>query len=75
MPGIIGWATLRGSRHTNLLQLNLPNLTVKGSSPKFSKRTILTDLLLFLPEFQFSHRFSAKSGEMAGGRVRAATHH
>ena len=51
MPGIIGWATLRRSKQTNLLQMDHPSLTVKGLAPKLSKRTILTGLGSFLAGF------------------------
>jgi hypothetical protein len=53
MPGIIGWATLRGIKHTNLVQLDLPILTVRGVAPKFSKRTILAGLVYFHVVFDF----------------------
>jgi len=83
IPGTLGWATLRRSKHSNLLQLDRPSLTLKGSAlpsptylrppkrglrvggsgfaqagPKFSKRTILAGLVLFLPGFRFFHSFS-----------------
>ena len=54
MPDILGWVIFRGSKHTNLLPLDLPSLTVRGLAPKFSKRTILTGLVLF-PYRVFSH--------------------
>jgi hypothetical protein len=55
MPGIIGWATPRRSKHLILLQWDSPSLIVKGSAPKFSKRTILTGPGLFLVGFLFFH--------------------
>jgi len=30
MPDILGWVIFRGSKHTNLLTLDLPSLTVRG---------------------------------------------
>jgi hypothetical protein len=50
-PGVIGWATFRGSKHMNLVQLDGLSLTVNGSAPKFSKRTILAGLVSFLLGF------------------------
>jgi hypothetical protein len=38
MPGIIGWATLRRSKQTNLLQMDHPSLTVKGLARPSPKR-------------------------------------
>jgi hypothetical protein len=56
MPGIISWATFRGSKHATLLLLDDPSLTVKGAAPKFSKRTILTGPELFFEGILiFSH--------------------
>ena len=53
MPGVTGWVTFRGSRHTNSLPLDCSSLFLKGSAPKFSKRTILAGLDLFLSGFWF----------------------
>jgi hypothetical protein len=56
MPGIIGLATFRGSKHATLLLLDHLNLAVRGPAPKFSKRTILTGLELFFEGILiFSH--------------------
>jgi hypothetical protein len=56
MPGIIGWATFRGSKHATLLLLDHLNLAIKGPAPKFSKRTILTGPELFFEGILiFSH--------------------
>ncbi len=41
------------SEPTNELQLDRPSLTMKGSAPKFSKRTILTGPGSFLSRFSF----------------------
>ena len=46
--GSIGWVTFRGSKHTNLLQLDRLSSALNGSAPKFSKRTILAGLVSFL---------------------------
>jgi hypothetical protein len=57
MPDIIGWVAIRGSKQANLLPLDHLSLTVKGSAPKFSKRTILAGLDLFLSGFLLFHPF------------------
>jgi hypothetical protein len=51
MPDVTGCITYPGNKHTNLLPEGCPNLAVKGSAPKFSKRTILAGLVSFLLEF------------------------
>jgi len=51
MPGVIGWATFRGSEHETSLLSDHQSLAAKGSAPKFSKRTILAVQDLF---FQLS---------------------
>ena len=70
MPSIIGWATLRGSKHANLLQLDLWSLTVRGLAPKFSKRTILAGLILFPCRARFFRTFSLKDGKMVAAEPR-----
>jgi len=47
MPGIIIGVTFVETEHAKLLQADRRGLTVIGSAPKFSKRTILTGLDLF----------------------------
>jgi hypothetical protein len=56
MPGIIGWATFLGSKYATLFLLDHLKLAVKGSAPKFSKRTILPGPELFFEGILiFSH--------------------
>ena len=38
MPGIVDWATLRGSKHMNLQQSDRASLTLRGSALPSPKR-------------------------------------
>ena len=52
MPLVIGETIFLGGEPSDLFPLDHLSLTLKDSAPKFSKRVILTDQVLFLI---FSH--------------------
>jgi hypothetical protein len=61
MRGVIGATTIRGSKPMKIVRLNQPKLSGSGSALKFSKRTILAGLVLFLSVFQFFRDFRERS--------------
>ena len=53
MPGIVIWVAFLCSNDTKSLQFERLGLTLRGSAPKFSKRTILAGPHVFCLGFGF----------------------